>query len=82
MLAVLSGCGLRRRELSELTFDHLRRREDHWAIVDLIGRAGHIRTVLVPDWVKRTIDHWLTAASRMGGCSGGFVGLGRSGATA
>jgi hypothetical protein len=40
MLAVLSGCGLRRRELSELTFDHLRRREDHWAIVDLIGRAG------------------------------------------
>ena len=23
--------------------------EDHWAIVDLIGKAGHIRTVPVPD---------------------------------
>jgi site-specific recombinase XerD len=29
ILAVLLGCGLRRRELSELTLDHLQRREDH-----------------------------------------------------
>ena len=62
ILAVLLGCGLRRGELIDLTFDHLQRREDHWAIVDLIGKAGHVRTVPMPDWVKRAIDDWLNAA--------------------
>jgi integrase len=62
ILAVLLGCGLRRRELAELTLDDVQRREDHWAIVDLVGKAGHIRTVPVPDWVKQTIDDWLAAA--------------------
>ena len=62
ILAVLLGCGLRRRELSDLTLDHLQRREEHWAIIDLIGKGRHIRTVPVPDWVKRTIDDWLTEA--------------------
>ena len=63
ILAVLLGCGLRRGELIDLTFDHLQRREDHWAIVDLIGKAGHVRTVPVPDWVKRAIDDWVNAAA-------------------
>jgi len=49
LLAVLLGCGLRRRELAELTYDLLQRREDHWAIVDLVGEGGDIRTVPVPD---------------------------------
>jgi site-specific recombinase XerD len=62
LLAVLLGCGLRRRELAELTVDVLQRREDHWAIVDLVGKGGHVRTVPVPDWVKQTIDDWLMAA--------------------
>jgi site-specific recombinase XerD len=67
ILAVLLGCGLRRGELTELTLDHLQRREDHWAIVDLIGKAGHIRTVPMPDWVKQTIDGWLIAAGILHG---------------
>jgi site-specific recombinase XerD len=62
ILAVLLGCGLRRGELIDLTSDHIQRREDHWAIVDLIGKAGHVRTVPMPEWVKRTIDEWLNAA--------------------
>jgi len=62
LLAVLLGCGLRRRELAELTVDLLQRREDHWAIVDLVGKGRHIRTVPVPDWVKQTIDDWLVTA--------------------
>jgi len=62
ILAVLLGCGLRRRELAELSVDHLQRREGHWAIVDLIGKGGHIRTVPVPDWVKCVIDEWVNAA--------------------
>src|ERR1043166_5241568 len=31
IIAVLLGCGLRRRELADLTFDHLQRGEDRWA---------------------------------------------------
>ncbi len=62
ILAVLLGCGLRRRELVDLTLDHIQRREDHWAIVDLVGKGGHIRTVPMPDWVKQTIDDWLAVA--------------------
>ena len=62
ILAVLLGCGLRRRELTELTTEHFQRREDHWTIVDLIGKGGHVRTVPVPTWVKQTVDDWLVAA--------------------
>ena len=62
ILAVLLGCGLRRRELADLDFTHLQQREDHWAIVDLVGKGGHIRTVPVPEWVKATIDCWTAEA--------------------
>lgn len=62
ILAVLLGCGLRRRELADLEFSQLQQREEHWAIVDLIGKGGHIRTVPVPEWVKANIDLWVSAA--------------------
>src|SRR5271163_1265779 len=48
LLSVLLACGLRRHEVVELTFEHLQQREEHWAIVDLIGKSGHIRTIPVP----------------------------------
>ncbi|MFZ0582681.1 MAG: site-specific integrase [Candidatus Acidiferrales bacterium] len=63
ILALLLGCGLRRRELTELSLKYVQRREDHWAIVDLIGKAAHVRTIPMPDWVKHTIDLWLLASS-------------------
>jgi site-specific recombinase XerD len=62
LLAILVACGLRRHEAVELNVSHLQQREDHWAIVDLIGKAAHIRTIPVPDWVKDLIDDWLRAA--------------------
>src|SRR5215472_10937766 len=62
ILSVLLGCGLRRRELADLDFTHLQQREKHWAIVDLMGKGGHIRTVPLPDWVKATTDEWVVAA--------------------
>lgn len=62
MLAVLIGCGLRRSELINLELDHIQRREDHWAIVDLVGKGTHIRTVPMPEWVKLILDEWLDVA--------------------
>ena len=62
LLGILLGCGLRRKEAAELDIAHLQRRENHWAIVDMVGKARHIRTVPVPDWVKSAIDSWLASA--------------------
>ena len=62
ILAILLGGGLRRRELAELTLESIQRREGRWAIVDLVGKDRHIRTVPVPTWVKETLDAWLARA--------------------
>ena len=63
LLALLLACGLRRHEAVALTLDHLQQREEHWAIVDLVGKGGHVRSVPVPDWVRKELDEWLAAAA-------------------
>ena len=62
LLALLIACGLRRHELASLTVGHLQQREGHWAIVDLRGKGGHVRTVPVPDWMHGLLDDWTKAA--------------------
>ncbi len=62
MLAMLFACGFRRSELVGLDLDSIQVRQGHWAVVDLIGKGGHIRTVPVPEWVKRALDQWTAAA--------------------
>ena len=63
VLAILLGCGLRRAEVAKLQVRDIQQREEHWAVVDLIGKGRHIRTVPVPDWVKATLDEWTQAAA-------------------
>ena len=62
MLTMLFGCGFRRSELVGLEMDDVQIRQGHWAVVDLIGKGGHIRTVPIPHWVKTALDDWTTAA--------------------
>jgi len=62
MLALLFGCGFRRSELVGLELDEIQMRQGHWAVVDLIGKGGHIRTVPIPEWVKVALDQWTQAA--------------------
>jgi site-specific recombinase XerC len=62
MLAMLFGCGFRRSELVGLELDEIQMRQGHWAVVDLIGKGGHIRTVPIPEWVKAALDQWTRAA--------------------
>lgn len=62
LLALLLACGLRRHEAVALRLEHLEQREGHWAIVDLKGKMGHVRTVPVPDWVMEELRIWLNAA--------------------
>jgi site-specific recombinase XerD len=58
LLAVLIGCGLRRKEATTLTIEHIQLRGARWAIVDLMGKGGRIRTVPMPAWTKNAIDLW------------------------
>ena len=43
VLAMLFGCGFRRSELVGLE-DDIQMHQGHWAVVDLIGKGGHIPT--------------------------------------
>src|ERR1700686_1005800 len=62
MLALLFGCGFRRSELVGLELDEIQMLQGHWAVVDLIGKGGHTRTVPIPEWVKAALDQWTVAA--------------------
>jgi integrase len=63
MIAMLIGCGLRRAELLALRLESIQQREAHWVIADLVGKAGHVRTVPIPAWVKTAVDAWTAAAA-------------------
>jgi integrase len=58
IVSLLLGCGLRRSEVVGLRTSDLQRRDGRWAIADLVGKAGHVRTVPVPGWVKSAVDTW------------------------
>lgn len=56
LLAVLIGCGLRRSEAANLTFEHVQQRDGRWVLVDLIGKRDKVRSVPMPNWAKAAID--------------------------
>src|SRR5947199_7148561 len=62
MQAVQFGRRLRRAELAGLQLNEIQTRQGHWAIVDLIGKGGHVRTVPIPHWAKQALDEWIAAA--------------------
>jgi len=61
LLAVLIGCGLRRREASALTVEHIQLRDARWVIVDMVGKGGRVRSVPMPSWTKSALDSWAQA---------------------
>jgi site-specific recombinase XerD len=62
LLCVLVGCGLRRSEAVNLTFNHVQQREARWIVLDLVGKHGRVRSVPMPAWAKAAIEVWATAA--------------------
>jgi len=63
ILAVMIGGGLRRSEVANLTFDHVKMREARWLIVDLVGKGRRVRSVPIPAWADSAIDEWTTTAN-------------------
>ena len=62
LLGLLVGCGLRRGELAGLEFRDVAQREGRWAIVDLVGKHGRVRTVPMQSWAKTALDGWAASA--------------------
>lgn len=59
---MLIGCGLRRGELLGLHVASIQPREERWVIADLLGKAGHIRTVPIPGSGKTALEKWTEAS--------------------
>lgn len=58
ILAVMVGTGLRRSEVAGLTWEQIQQRDGRWAIIDLVGKRGRIRSVGMAPWVKVALDRW------------------------
>ena len=69
LLAVLIGCGLRRREAATLSVEHIQLRDARWVIVDPIGKGGRVRSVPMPSWTKHAIDAFPIAETQWFGTS-------------
>jgi site-specific recombinase XerD len=63
MLVLLFGCGFRSSELIGLELDEIQMRQGHWAVVDLIDKGGHIRTVPIL-LVGKGRARWVDGSSR------------------
>lgn len=62
LLALFIGCGLRREEMASLLLERVQQRDGRWAIVDMIGKGGRVRSVPMPAFAKSAIDVWVAGA--------------------
>lgn len=67
ILAVMVGTGLRRSEVAKLTWTQIQQRDGRWAIIDLVGKRGRVRSVGIPPWVKVALDRWAQGSGRKDG---------------
>lgn len=58
ILALMIGTGLRRAEAAGLEWRHIQQRDGRYAIIDLVGKRGRIRSIGIPPWVKQVLDNW------------------------
>lgn len=80
ILAVMIGTGLRRSEVAGLTWAMIQQRDARWAIIDLVGKRGRVRSVGIPPWVKVALDRWGQTAGQRDGRI--FLALNKDGSLA
>ena len=80
ILALMIGTGLRRAEVAGLTWAMIQQRDGRWAIIDLVGKRGRVRSVGIPPWVKVALDRWGQTAGRQDGRI--FLALNKDGSLA
>ena len=67
ILATMVGTGLRRAEVASLAWEQIQQRDGRWAIINLVGKRGRVRSVGIPPWVKVALDSWANASGAANG---------------
>jgi integrase len=62
VLALLTGCGLRRTEAVNLNWSQYQARDGRMCLVDVVGKGQKLRTIPVPQWVEEIIETWREVA--------------------
>jgi integrase len=62
LLALLTGCALRRSEVASLQIGHVQTLDGRVVLLDLVGKGRRVRTVPVPSWANSALNSWLQAA--------------------
>ena len=64
LLSALIGGGLRCREATTLSVEHIQLRDSRWVIADLIGKGKRARSVPMLRWTRQAIEAWLAVVRR------------------
>jgi integrase len=67
VLAVMIGTGLRRSEVASLVWEQIQQRDGRWAIIDLVGKRGRVRSVGIPPWVMVALNRWAATSGERDG---------------
>jgi integrase len=62
VLAIAIGCGLRRQDLVQLTFEQIEQRGEVWRLRNLPTKRKATAPPLVPTWAKERVTAWVEAA--------------------
>lgn len=62
LLALLIGCGLRRKEAATITIEQVQKRGNRWALIDVQGKGQKLRTIGMPGWAADLIWAWVSEA--------------------
>ena len=64
LIAVMTGCGLRRFEISDLKITQMKQVQGRWAFTDIKGKGERYRTVAIPEYAVKCLEE----CRPMGGC--------------
>jgi len=48
--------------VAKLQLQDIQQRDEHWAVVDLVGKGRPMRSVPIPNWVKAALNDWTNDA--------------------
>ena len=59
LIAVMTGCGLRRFEVSDLKITQMKQLQKRWVFADIKGKGDRYRTVAIPEYAMKCLEEWL-----------------------
>lgn len=67
VLGLLLGCGLRSDEAVRALIDQVVMRDGRMVLLDILGKGGKFRTVVIPRWLEEPLQEWRRRCLEVGG---------------